>query len=450
MEVVGEIVEDLMMLAQQVEDSTSSTDFLLLRSHLVLDKLNEFVALTNSNISNVVFANLNEVAYRLFVKDRTTKGPGRPLLDIPQEMIEYYVICGYSCVQLARLLGVSERTIRRRLEQHGLRARDLYSDVTDDVLDNIVAEIQRHYPNAGYRIIHGHLRAQGLHIQTSRVRESVRRVDPLGTQLRALAICTRHRRQYSVSGPNAMWHIDGNHKLIRWRFVIHGGIDGFSRLIVYLSAATNNRASTVVDSFIGAVQKFGLPSRVRSDKGLENIEVAHFMVAHRGENRNSHITGRSVHNQRIERLWRDVYEQVLDLFYCLFYGMESESLLDPDNEVHLYALHWIFLPQLQRHLNLFQEAWNNHKLRTTGSQSPLQLWTTFQTTDDPDQASDDFGIDWEGPCSNEMEGVAVPQALLQRELTVAEVDTLPSPNVLLTEAVDAYCETVLQLTRLFG
>lgn len=86
--------------------------------------------------------------------------------------------------------------------------------------------------------------------------------------------------------------------LFRWRFVIHGGIDGFSGLIVYLSAATNNRASTVVDSFIGAVQNFGLPSRVRSDKGLENIEVAHFMVAHSGENRNSHITGRSVHNQR--------------------------------------------------------------------------------------------------------------------------------------------------------
>ena len=29
-------------------------------------------------------------------------------------------------------------------------------------------------------------------------------------------------------------HIDGNHKLIRWGFVIHGGIDGFSRKIMYL------------------------------------------------------------------------------------------------------------------------------------------------------------------------------------------------------------------------
>ncbi|XP_057191136.1 uncharacterized protein LOC130555096 [Triplophysa rosa] len=356
MAAVSEIVEDIMILAQQADDSSFSTDFLLLNNHLILDRLCEFMAITNTNINNVVFANLGEVSERLLVKDRTTIEPGGPLKDIPLDMIEFYLVCGYSCVQIARLLGVSERTIRRRLEHYGIRAKDLYTDVSDEELDNIVAEIQRNCPNAGYRIIHGHLRTQGLRIQTLRVRESVQRVDPVGTQMRALSISTRHRRQYSVPGPNAMWHIDGNHKLIRWRFVIHGGVDGFSRLIVYLSAATNNRASTVLDSFIGAAERFGIPSRVRSDKGLENIEVAHFMVARSGENRNSHITGRSVHNQRIERLWRDVYEQVLDKFYCLFYGMESESLLDPDNEVHLYALHWIFLPQLQRHLTLFQEC----------------------------------------------------------------------------------------------
>ena len=27
-------------------------------------------------------------------------------------------------------------------------------------------------------------------------------------------------------------HLDGNHKLISWRIVIHGGIDGFSRAVV--------------------------------------------------------------------------------------------------------------------------------------------------------------------------------------------------------------------------
>ncbi|KAL6463026.1 hypothetical protein MHYP_G00274170 [Metynnis hypsauchen] len=84
---------------------------------------------------------------------------------------------------------------------------------------------------------------------------------------------------------------------LRWRIVIHGGTDGFSRLIVYLSASTNNQASTVLNYVIAAVNEYGLPSRVRSDKAGENFGVAEFMVANRGEGRNSHITGRSVHNQ---------------------------------------------------------------------------------------------------------------------------------------------------------
>ena len=46
-------------------------------------------------------------------------------------------------------------------------------------------------------------------------------------------------------------HIDGDHKLISpYRFVIHGGIDGFSRLIVYFRASTNNRADTVLQLFL--------------------------------------------------------------------------------------------------------------------------------------------------------------------------------------------------------
>ena len=84
--------------------------------------------------------------------------------------------------------------------------------------------------------------------------------------------------------------------------VIHGGIDGFSRMVVFLNLATKNRAKTVLDSFMPATERYGVPSRVRCDHGVENLDVAAFMITCRGENRGSCSTGKSVHNQRIERL----------------------------------------------------------------------------------------------------------------------------------------------------
>ena len=94
--------------------------------------------------------------------------------------------------------------------------------------------------------------------------------------------------------------------------VVHAGVDGFSRIPVYLHCSNNNRASTVLSLFKAAIGEWGLPSRVRCDQDGENTEVAQYMLSHprRGTGRGSVIVGKSVHNQRVERLWRDVYQGV--------------------------------------------------------------------------------------------------------------------------------------------
>ena len=86
------------------------------------------------------------------------------------------------------------------------------------------------------------------------------------------------------------------------------------------------------------------PSRIRVDKGVENVLVCDEMVRIRGEGRESFIFGPSTHNQRIERLWRDVFRCVCMSYYYTFYAMESSGILDPCNQHHLFALHFVYLP----------------------------------------------------------------------------------------------------------
>ena len=118
-----------------------------------------------------------------------------------------------------------------------------------------------------------------------------------------------------------------------------------------------------------------MPSRLRSHHGLENVGVARMMLECRGVNRGSMITGSSVHNQRVERLHRDVTCGVLKRYIDDFNQMETSGLLHPVNEVHLLSLHLVFLKEINKSLEEFTRQWNYHGLSTEGGTSPLQLWT---------------------------------------------------------------------------
>lgn len=276
----------------------------------------------------------------------------------------------YTWTKISRMLGLSRSTLYRRLEEYDI-PKDDRTDISANQLDDIVKEIKTNFPNDGEVMLKGHVLSQGIKVSRSSLRAAIHRVDHENTVRRSSNVV--NRRVYHAEQPNYVWHIDGMHKLIRWRLVIHAGVDGFSRTIVYMHAADNNRAATVLEQFLKGVSLFGLPTHVRSDHGGENVDVWRYML-------NAHncptcvITGSSTHNERVERLWRDLGRSITSVFSSTFCLLESDGILDPLNEVDIFSLHFIFLPRLNRSLNEFQASWNLHALSTEGNMSPYQLF----------------------------------------------------------------------------
>ena len=154
-----------------------------------------------------------ERAYCIEAVEPTVRGRGRPRLMISREQLQLLIETNFTTPQIAHMLGVSLSTVRRRMELYNLSVRATYATISNQELDQLIREISRFFPMCGSKQMAGHLLSRGFRIQQSRIRESLRRVDPQGVVMRQLTV-TR-RRQYSVPAPLSLYHIDGNHKLIR-------------------------------------------------------------------------------------------------------------------------------------------------------------------------------------------------------------------------------------------
>ncbi len=185
---------------------------LLPEGDLVLDRLREVLEILLECFGQDERTDIDG-GYR--IERQLTVRKGRPRYEVNKEQLEFFVERRFTVSEMARLTNVSLRTIERRLSEFGISLRRNYSDICDEDLDNVVRDIIRNFPNTGYKRMKGFLLQRGLTIQQERIRESMRRMDPEGVLLRRLQMRVVNRRHYRVPGPQCMWHIDGNHKLIR-------------------------------------------------------------------------------------------------------------------------------------------------------------------------------------------------------------------------------------------
>ena len=128
----------------------------------------------------------------------------------------------------------------------------------------------------------------------------------------------------------------------------------------------------------------------------------------------------------IDRVARIIFPLVyfsFIVFYWIYYMNHPESalsavteshleslILDTTNEVHLFALHFVYVPLMNEALDELCNSWNCHSLSTEGNLTPRQLW--IQGMVDPSNSGyaavasvhnaaevnwDDYGIDESGP-----------------------------------------------------
>ncbi|KAJ8676986.1 hypothetical protein QAD02_012773 [Eretmocerus hayati] len=270
--------------------------------------------------------------------------------------------------------GRAEALVKYYFEK--LRKKYEESDL-QDIVRAIVEEIHGAGYNLGYRSLHEKLKTvYHLNVKRDTVYLILSIADPEGiSDRRARRL---RRRQFNSRGPNFVWSFDGYDKIKVFGFPIHGCIDGYSRKILWLVAATtNNDPRVTAHRYLKTVKKLRcVPTMGRSDCGGENTLIGSLQICLRSKHDDrlagpkSYYAGTSTKNQRIESFWGHLRKHSMDYWIQFFKCMEERGLFD-GSEMHKKCMQFCFGHLIQKDLDESRLLWNKHLIRKQSSRGVI-------------------------------------------------------------------------------
>ena len=209
---------------------------------------------------------------------------------------------------------------------------------------------------------------EGLRVPRDVVQIILKEIDPEDTEIRE-----GHRlkqRKYINPGPNFAWHIDGYDKLKPWGFPIHGGIDGFSRNVLWLQVTrTNNCPDQIAFYYISTIKEVGgCPVELVTDLGTEN-SIAASIQSYFRDTPDGHRYVASPRNQCIESWWSQFCKQRSSWYRSFFSDLEFKGTIDSSSTLSKECLWYCFASVLQQDLDQVKEHWNSHRIRKSKFQT---------------------------------------------------------------------------------
>jgi len=337
-------------------------------------------------IKNAYLVSLNELENLGVFQSTSNSGttrqnrPGRPEKTIDVEKIRILSKSGMKLVKIAKVMGISYSKVYATVKATtgSSPKKMIYTNISEPELDERLSKFETEQGRHGRRMTEGWLRSQGIRLPNAKTKIKLsnerRQLEPLpiGNRLK--------RRQYKVRGPGSLFHIDTHHKLGRkYGIVIHGCTDGYSKLCIYCRANDANNSESALNFFVSGCNRVMFPSRVRTDRGTENVKIWQYMNDLRGVSHKPVFKGPSTNNTRIERFWGYLTQGfVVKKYRTIFETMEEDGVLNLDNDNEMYLLHLVYLPRVEKDLKEFVETYNNHRIEGHGIPIEVFLQGCFE------------------------------------------------------------------------